>query len=723
MPKPTLAQRKSFKTWIRKYRDKFANTTIPEFYIDDILSSTSVGIATTNPVRIVPFGNFETVDITNDETNETLFYLPAHPGDEVTVGFGATSVTLKMVGDDQGVTKDGTTYTLDQNIPLQRGRALTIKGLGGALLQSTTVPIYDVTPSLPNIDEGLSIDFTINTTDVPIGTTLYYNTEQGSTGTSASGSDLISPNSGSFTIASDGGAGNTGIATVTRTITLDGVTEGPETFRFVVLTDSTTVGVVTRTDDIIINDIIPSYSVGILTTSITEGSSVEFTVNTSGISSGTILYFSTNGTVSASDFTDNSLTGSFQIVGIGTTSVGVATFQRGLVAESSNSNEGDETFNLVIRTGSTSGTAVTTSPTITVKDTFPTYNLVLQNNAGIATDIAEENELLTGIINTTQIANDTQLTVYFEEVPGTGSDRNYRDIGRFTTQPSSGAFNINTTGDSTTFNFMAEYDWRANENDQFRVIVREYGSGSSGTALTSKDISITDVDLLFDLTVDKTVVNEGEPLTFTFGNVRHPVTGINTYMPRGPVYMTIETVSGNITNVSTGGDLTKDFDYPWYNLRNKVQTGNYSGYGNESTWTITPTADFAEDGVDVFYVAARGHAYDDPIIARSPDITIRDSSLPPGSKADGLTFGPVKVNRDDGVVADLTDWFKICDIDSLPSGSSIALFIDDSGSMRLSNVQASYDLLLQKCNEKGITITTVTNSDEDWITPFLVDLP
>jgi hypothetical protein len=43
--------------------------------------------------------------------------------------------------------------------------------------------------------------------------------------------------------------------------------------------------------------------------------------------------------------------------------------------------------------------------------------------------------------------------------------------------------------------------------------------------------------------------------------------------------------------------------------------------------------------------------------------------------------------------------------------------------MTMATVQASYDKLLAKLNARGITITTVTNSSEDWITPFLVDLP
>ena len=62
-------------------------------------------------------------------------------------------------------------------------------------------------------------------------------------------------------------------------------------------------------------------------------------------------------------------------------------------------------------------------------------------------------------------------------------------------------------------------------------------------------------------------------------------------------------------------------------------------------------------------------------------------------------------------------------MDSLPNGSSIAVYIDTSGSMNMTDVQESYNLLVSKLNAKGITITSVTNPNEDWITPFLVDLP
>jgi hypothetical protein len=110
------------------------------------------------------------------------------------------------------------------------------------------------------------------------------------------------------------------------------------------------------------------------------------------------------------------------------------------------------------------------------------------------------------------------------------------------------------------------------------------------------------------------------------------------------------------------------------------------------------------------------------ILVESETITINDTSLNIGEGASGLTFGPVQVNRDNGIVANASDWYTICGIDNLPEGSKIALFIDNSGSMTSATVQASYNLLLSKLMTKNITAIVVENSNEDWITPFLTDL-
>lgn len=455
MPKPSLVQRTSFKTWLRKFRSKFANTTIPQFYIDDILTEKASGISTTDNVRVIPFNNFGTEDVTTDVANNTLFYLPALSNDTVTLSIGSSSYTLTFVGEDGGITYNGTTYGLGGSIPVGN-KNLIVKGLGGGLLQSADPPIYSLGVSTTTTSEGGSVDFTVSTFNVGAGATLYY-----STGGSMEAADFSNNSlTGSFNIV---GVGSTaGIATVTRTIANDALTEGSESFTFVVRTDSTTGPVVLTSPTITVADVVPTYSVTPSVTSVNEGSSVTFTVTTTGVANGTVLYWTAlqvSGTLSASDFTDAAVSGSFTI------NSNTGTVTRTISAD--RTSESDEIFKIEIRTTSTTGTIVATSDSVTILDT------------------------------------------------------------------------------------------------------------------------------------SKTV----------------------------------------------------------------------------------------------------------------------------GSYANGLTFGPVQVNRDNGNTALASDWYTICGLENLPDGSSIALFIDGSGSMTQATVQASYNLLVSKLNARGITITTVTNSNEDWITPFLVDLP
>jgi hypothetical protein len=457
MPKPSLQNRSHFKTWLRYYKDKFTSNiqVAPEFYIDDILTSKASGISTTDNVSILIVDNRENISITTAFNNDDLIYIPALSGDTITVGIGTSSLALKFGDEGSAITYDGVSYGLNDSIPISSTRVATVKGLGGLLIQGGNTPTYTVGVSTTVIDEGQSVDFTINTTDVAAGATLYFN--------------------------------------------------------------STT-------------------------------------------------------SMLASDFSDNSLTGSVSVVSTGATT-GVATITRTVANDFL--NEGQENFFLTIRTNSVTGPVVQSSPTVTVNDVVSTY------------------------------------------------------------------------------------------------------------ALTSSALAI----------------NEGNTLTVT-------VSGSN--IPNGTYYWTIHQEEGTVT--------ASDFNPASFN-------GTVTVNSNSGSFNVVLVSDRLTEGEEKIVIRLRKDSITGEELAFTPVIVVNDTSRNVGEAANGLTFGPIQVNRDNGDATQATDWYKICNLDSIPDGSSIALFIDGSGSMKQANVQASYELLVSKLNARGITITTVTNSNEDWITPFLVDLP
>jgi len=98
-----------------------------------------------------------------------------------------------------------------------------------------------------------------------------------------------------------------------------------------------------------------------------------------------------------------------------------------------------------------------------------------------------------------------------------------------------------------------------------------------------------------------------------------------------------------------------------------------------------------------------------------------DLNRPPNFLNDSLANGTVgggtfTVNRDDGVVANRSDWFAITNMASQPPGSYVSVWLDISGSMVYNTVRASYEYFVQRCTAVGINIILETsNSGERWI--------
>jgi len=422
----------------------------------------------------------------------------------------------------------------------------------------------------------------------------------------------------------------------------------------------------------------PTYSVGTSSTSVSEGGSVSVTVNTTNVGSGTTLFYNIIGNVDGADFSDNVTAGSFII------SNGIGTVTKN-IANDLDENEGIEAFAIRISIGSSTGQVVGTSSTIFITDLgLPSYT--------ITPSAASVNEG-SSVSFTVNTVNSTG-TLYYS----TNGTANAAD---FTDNSLTGSFSVVSTGSTTGVGTIVRSiatDFDTESGEQFSITVRT-GSTSGPGVTTSSNVTIGDVTPTVNIAESTTSVDEGGSVTFT-------ISGSN--IPDGNYYYTIYEEEGTIAST----------DFNPANL-----DGVFSVNNNSGSITITIAEDITSEGPDKFKIQIRTGSISGTVIAESNAITINDTSRTPGSTANGLTFGPVQVNRDDSNPGNESDWFAICDIDTLPEGSSIALFIDTSGSMTMATVQASYDAFVAKLNAKNITITTVTNSNEDWITPFLVNLP
>ena len=110
-------------------------------------------------------------------------------------------------------------------------------------------PSYSMSQSATAVDEGGNVVYTVTTTNVDDGTTLYYSLSGTATAADFNPASLT----GSFTISSDTG-------TFTITIATDAVTDPAETFTASVRTDSTSGEIVATSSQVTITDVVPPES-------------------------------------------------------------------------------------------------------------------------------------------------------------------------------------------------------------------------------------------------------------------------------------------------------------------------------------------------------------------------------------------------------------------------------------------------------------------------------
>ena len=657
MPKPTLQNREHFKQYLRHFKKKFTSEiqTLNLEHLRNMFGQQDTSLADNTVVKVVLFDNFGKVDISSIVSNNDYIYFPAISGDRLTVEFASNSYDLIFEGDEDGVTHNGTTYTLNDELTLG-DKIFTVKGLGGVLLQTQSAPSYTLSQSSTLVNEGDTVTFTVSTTAIPDGTVIYYTTNGSVEAADFTDNTLT----GSLTVNNDS-------ATLTKTLSSDfTVGEGSETFSIDIRTDSVTGTVVASSNNITVTDSsFATFTNSLSTTSINEGDTVTVTVNTTGIPDGSTLFYTTSITTditpTSGSFTINSNTGSFSI-----------TASEDLLVEN------DETFTVSIRTTSITGSVVSTTDAVTISNTT-SYAITSSTN------LPAEGDTVTFTVVTTGVPDGTTLYYTTSNTGGTTNDLTSTS-GSFTVTNNSGSFDITTI-----------QDFENDDGEALDIQVRT-GSTSGPIVVSANTLTITDSAFTITVTPQATVVFESNLTTSSTMIV--DISSVD--VPDGSTFNAVLTGT-NINANDFGGTVTFPFT-----INNDV-----------SAFTIPFTRDARTEGNETFVIEVRNQ--NGTTVATSGTIVITDVSYI-GSRKTDKTFGPILVNRDNGNDADASDWYDLCSLDNVPSGSKISLFLDNSGSMTTDTVRASFNRLLQRCNARNIEIVITENSSEDWITPFDKDL-
>lgn len=426
---------------------------VPKKYVSTSLASNTAyneGTSFSITVTLDGFLNGELIYYTINSTNTV---------DSGDFTDGLVSGALTVTNNSATLTK---TLVFDGNSEANESFVVNIREgstSGDIKLTTGTItinnPSFSVTPSVASVNEGSSVTWTVTTSNVNNGTTLYYTISgvEAADVTAASGSFTINSNTGSFT---------------TTTIA-DSITEGSQTMTANIRVGSTG-GTVVATNTCVKNDTSMTPTVTASASTIDEGGSVTFTVTTTGLTNGTTLYWSTNGTAVASDFTDSAVTGSFTV----TSNVGTIT----RTMTNDFTTEGSESFSLSVRTGSTSGTVVATTPTVTVNDTSQLPSATITPNVSTL----NEGATVTFTVNTTNFANGT-LYWTTNAVTGTILPTDFAD--------STLSGTVTITGSTGTISRALSNDTKDEGSESFTLSVR-YGSVSGSVIATSSAVSVTD---------------------------------------------------------------------------------------------------------------------------------------------------------------------------------------------------------------------------------------
>lgn len=334
-----------------------------------VLTTRNVAAATSIPYRIT--------GVTSEDIGGA-----ALTGNFIVTGAGTASLSLNITADQRTEGAETLTVRLDNILPVVSISVV----VNDTSITAPSSPAYNLSTNVSSINEGQSATFTLVTTNVARGTLIPYTLS----GTGVTTADIGAPLSGNLVV------GASGTATLTVTAAADVTTEGDETITLTLANITPTVSQTITVKDTSLSTGAPTYALSANKTSVNEGESVTVTLVTTGLSNGLTVPYTITGTgITVSDLGVSSLTGNFTV----NNSTDSVTFN----IANDITNEGPETFTLTL-----DYIVPTVSAVVSIVDTSraplpPSYAL------GVNKTTINEGESVTFTLTTVNVSGGTRV--------------------------------------------------------------------------------------------------------------------------------------------------------------------------------------------------------------------------------------------------------------------------------------------------------------------------
>ena len=544
---------------------------IREFSSSDVSVPVSLRVVGGGSVGVRYYPIHTTNSLTSTQRSEIRFRIKSGSNDQIlevsnNSGSTWTYFTIRVVNGYFVVGEQGEVYyalNVDDDVSLPED----------------ITPTYILTTNLLTVNEGSQLITTVQTTNVSENTTLYWSLS----GTGITSGDFSSGSlTGQVSIAANGNA------VFNHTLANDLSTEGTETINIKLFTDASR-NTQVATANVNINDTSKgaTYSIAPDKLSINEGETVRYTLTTTNVQDGTVLYTELTG-ISANDLSSGELQSSWSVFN--------NTFFSDYTLAEDSTTEGNEviTFNVYADPARTNFNKVASNSSLTVVDTSldssPSYSL-----SCIPTGSVNEGSNIVATVATTNV---TTGTVLYWEISGTNITS-----ADFTTSLT-GSSSVNSSGNAVWTNTLAN-DVTTEGDETFNLKVYTDSGRTNQVASTwTQVIKDTSLGITYGIAAAKTSYNEGETM-----------------------YAAVST-----TNASVGSTLYWKIDPISNTLNASDFSGGLEGSGTldsngQFTFTRVISNDTTTEGNETFTLKLYTDSSRSNLVATSSTITIVDTSV------------------------------------------------------------------------------------------------